>query len=122
MHAVCQGVFKQYTGLLTSTKDGNGKQPWFVGIRRSSNKMKIINMKLAQAKVPYEITRIVETFDDISDYKASMFRTFFLYLFSVLEMFCRKFISTMFAICHTPYMRCCRNKFRLKMSSKLGFF
>ena len=85
MHAVCQGVFKQYTGLLTSTKDGNGKKPWFVGIRRSSNKMKVINMKLSQAKVPYEITRIVESFDDFSDYKASMFRTFFLYLFPVLE-------------------------------------
>ena len=47
--------------------------------------MKVINMKLSQAKVPYEITRIVESFDDFSDYKASMFRTFFLYLFPVLE-------------------------------------
>ena len=80
MHSVCQGVFKLFTGLFTSTKNKNGKQEWFLG-----QKMGIINAKLAQIKVPYEITRVINSFNVFSDWKSSMYRKFFLYLYPVLE-------------------------------------
>jgi hypothetical protein len=80
MHSVCQGVFKLYTCLFTSTKNRNGKREWFLG-----QKMEIINSKLAQIRVPYEITRVINSFNDFSDWKSSMYRNFFLYLFPVLE-------------------------------------
>lgn len=80
MHSVCQGVFKIYTSLFTSTKNGNGKEQWFLG-----HKMEIINVKLAQVKIPYEITRVGYSFNDFTDWKSSVYRNFFLYLFPVLE-------------------------------------
>lgn len=80
MHSVCQGVFKLFTTLFTSTKNKNGKRDWFLG-----RKMGIINVKLAQIKVPFEVTRVIHSFNDFSDWKSSMYRNFFLYLFPVLE-------------------------------------
>jgi hypothetical protein len=71
MHSVCQGVFKLFTTLFTSTKNKNGKRDWFLG-----RKMGIINVKLAQIKVPYEVTRVIHSFNDFKDWKSSMYRNF----------------------------------------------
>jgi hypothetical protein len=65
IHSVCQGVFKLFAGLFTSTKEGNSKKPYFWG-----TKMDILNAKLAQIKVPYEITRVIDSFNDFSDWKS----------------------------------------------------
>lgn len=47
--------------------------------------MKLINRKLAQIRPPSEVTRVVDSLDDISNWKASMFRSFGLYFYVALE-------------------------------------
>lgn len=80
LHSCCHGSFKLYLELLTSTVAGNGKQKWYVG-----KKMKVINERLMLTRPPYEITRTVERLNNRSDWKASTYRTFTLYLFPILE-------------------------------------
>ena len=56
------------------------KEPWYIG-----KKMAVIKTRLAQVKPPYEITRMIESFDDFPSWKASMYRTFGLFYFVILE-------------------------------------
>lgn len=81
IHCCCQGVYKLFINIFTSTKRPNGQQSWFLG----KNKMKIINARLKQTRPPYRITRKIERMDDTSDWKASTYRTFTLYFFPLLE-------------------------------------
>lgn len=80
LHSCCQGVMKQLITLWFSSDRNNKKKPWYIG-----NKIHIINARLAQIKPPYEITRSTGAIDDIPNWKASMFKTFGLYFFQVLE-------------------------------------
>jgi hypothetical protein len=80
LYSCCQGVFKSYIILFTSTVGENGKKEWYLG-----RKMKVINSGLIAAKPPYEITRTIECLDITSDWKASTFRTFQLYYFPILQ-------------------------------------
>ncbi len=78
MHSCCQGNFKLSLNLWTDQK--YGKQPW--SIRR---KISIVNTRLSLTKPPYEITRTMGPVDDLSNWKASMYRNFALFFFVVLE-------------------------------------
>ena len=80
LHSCCHGSFKLYVDLLTSKVGGNGKKEWFVG-----GKMAVINARLKLTRPPYEITRTIECLDNLTDWKASTYRTFTLYFFPILE-------------------------------------
>ncbi len=66
LHSICQGAFRMFFRLWTLSKFS--KQPWYIG-----NKMTIIRTRLAQVKPPYEVTRMIESFDDFPTWKASMY-------------------------------------------------
>jgi hypothetical protein len=78
MHACCQGVFKLLIKLWTFQKFS--KEPW--SIRK---KLQVLNSRLFKTKPPYEITRVLGALDDLSNWKASMFRAFVLFFVDVLE-------------------------------------
>lgn len=78
MHSCCQGVIKQFIQLWFSKK--YSKKMWYIG-----NKSEIVNSRLWQIKPPYEVTRTPGKIDDLSDWKASSYRSFALYYFQVLE-------------------------------------
>ena len=78
LHSICQGGFKYFFRLWTLPKFS--KEPWYIG-----KKMAVIKTRLAQVKPPYEITRMIESFDDFPSWKASMYRTFGLFYFVILE-------------------------------------
>ena len=84
---------KRKRNMLNSTassvKDFIVMERWTALWRKTvvflGQKIEIINAKLTQIKVPYEITRVIDSFNVFSDWKSSMYRNFFLYLFPVLE-------------------------------------
>jgi hypothetical protein len=78
MHSCCQGVFKLMIKLWTFQK--YSKEPWSV-----RGKLKVLNSRLLNTKPPYEITRVMIALDDLSDWKASMFRAFVILYVDVLE-------------------------------------
>lgn len=78
MHACCQGVFKLLIRLWTLQKFSN--KPW--SIRK---KLQVLNSRLSRTKPAYEITRVMGALDDLSNWKASMFRAFVLFFVDVLE-------------------------------------
>jgi hypothetical protein len=78
MHSCCQGVFKLMIKLWTLPKFS--KKPWSV-----REKLKVLNSRLMNTKPPYEITRVMGALDDLSNWKASMFRAFVLFFVDVLE-------------------------------------
>lgn len=80
MHGSCLGVVKYFLKLFFTGKKGQGS--WFIGTR---TKLSIVNARLKKTKPPYEITRTGGQVDDLPNWKASMFRSFGLYYFVVLE-------------------------------------
>lgn len=78
MHACCQGVFKLMIKLWTFQK--YSKEPWSV-----RETLEVLNSRLLNTKPPYEITRVMIALDDLSNWKASMFRAFVLFYVDVLE-------------------------------------
>ena len=62
LHSICQGGFKLFFRLWTLPKFS--KEPWHIG-----KKMAVIKTRLAQVKPPYEINRMIESFDDFSSWK-----------------------------------------------------
>lgn len=79
MHSCCQGVIKQFIKLWTDTK--YSKKNWYI----SKQKKAALNARLLKIKPPYEITRVMASIEDLSVWKASMFRSFCLYFFPLLE-------------------------------------
>ncbi len=55
--------------LWTDKKYKNEK--WYVG-----HLLNVINARLAQAKPTYDISRTVDSLSDLTNWKASMYRTF----------------------------------------------
>ncbi len=78
LHSCCEGVFKLLIELWTSSK--NSKNEWYIG-----DKVGIINAKLLNIEVPYEVTRVTAGINKLKVWKASMYRSFTLYFFHVLE-------------------------------------
>ena len=78
MHGDCLGVAKQFLKLYFTGKKSQGL--WYIG-----TKIPVVNARLMNIKPPYEITRSAGAVDDLPHWKASMFRSFFLYYFVVLE-------------------------------------
>ena len=78
MHALCLGVVKTLMELWTTKK--HSKEPWYIG-----DKIGLIRARLSKTKPPYEITRTPGQFDDLAHWKASEFRAFLLYYFTVLK-------------------------------------
>ena len=78
MHALCLGVVKTMIDHWTRKK--RSKENWYIG-----DKMDVIKARLSKIKPPYEITRTPGQFDDLSNWKASEFRAFFLYYFTILK-------------------------------------
>lgn len=77
MHAVCLGVIRYFLLLwLTSSS----KLGWSIKC-----KIDILNVRMKAVKPPYEISRCPRTVDNISFWKASEFRAFALYYFSLLD-------------------------------------
>lgn len=69
MHGDCLGVCKQFWKLFFT---GKQSQPWFI-----RDKISIANARLMNIKPPYEISRSTGAVDDLKNWKASMFRSFF---------------------------------------------
>ncbi len=80
MHAGCQGVIKHFIQLFTSS-DWK-KKPWFIG---KSEDIENVNRRLASSKTPYEIKRTLVHIADLTDWKASMYHSFLIYHFQLLE-------------------------------------
>ncbi len=81
LHSVCEGVFKLMLNLWTLPKFR--KKDWFIG-----DKSPIIDKRLNEIQPSYEITRTHTSpvsVTKLSTWKASMFRSFFLYYFPILE-------------------------------------
>lgn len=80
LHSCCEGVFKLLINLWTLPKFR--KNDWFIG-----DQVSVINKRLSEIRRPYEITRTHSTdgISKLSTWKASMFRSFFLYYFPILE-------------------------------------
>lgn len=81
LHSVCEGVFKLMLNLWTLPKFR--KKDWFIG-----DKSLIIDKRLNEIQPSYEITRTHTapvSVMKLSTWKASMFRSFFLYYFPILE-------------------------------------
>ena len=68
------------TTLWTATKFS--RQDWYIGKNSS-----VINKRLYEIQPPYEITRThaEESINKLSSWKASIYRSFFLYYFPILE-------------------------------------
>ena len=79
MHAGCQGVIKHFIRLFTSS-DWK-KKSWFMNSEDKAN----VNRRLASSKPPYEIKRTLVDMADLTDWKASMYRSFLIYHFQLLE-------------------------------------
>lgn len=77
MHSVCQGVIKLMIQLWTLPK--YSKKPWSI-----SKKMKIINSRIRNCTPSFEITRSFDSME-LTNWKASMFRSFGLFFFVILE-------------------------------------
>ena len=69
MHGDCLGVCKQFLKLFFT---GKKNQRWFIG-----DNISIVNARLMNIKPPYEISKSTGAVDDLSKWKASMFRSFF---------------------------------------------
>lgn len=69
MHGSCLGVCKQFLKLFFT---GKKSQVWFIG-----DKIPIFNARLINLKPPYEISRSAGAVDDLPNWEASMFRSFF---------------------------------------------
>lgn len=69
MHGSCLGVCKQFLKLFFT---GQKSQVWFIG-----DKIPIFNARLINLKPPYEISRSAGAVDDLPNWEASMFRSFF---------------------------------------------
>lgn len=108
MHSCCQGVFKMFINLWTSPK--YSKMPWYVG-----HKKKIINCRLAQIKPSYEVTRLIDSLDDLSNWKASMYRSFALYFFVIIGTYCQPSILFTFQNLATECLLLCKNQSPSKM-------
>ena len=78
LHSCCLGVFKFFIHLWTDKK--HKKQKWYIGHLTT-----VINARLGQAKPPYDVSRTIDSIGDLSNWKASMYRTFTLYYFHLLE-------------------------------------
>ena len=81
LHSCCEGTFKLLVNLWTLPKFR--REDWFIG-----NRAAIINKRLSEIQPPYEITRthsLSAGITKLSVWKASMFRSFFLYYFPILE-------------------------------------
>lgn len=80
LHSCCEGAFKLMISLWTQPKFR--KKDWFIG-----NRDAVINKRLFEIHPPYELTRThsSETINKLAKWKASMFRSFFLYYFPILE-------------------------------------
>ncbi len=78
MHSVCQGVIKLLINLWTQSKFN--KKPWSL-----TKKLKIINARIKSCSPSYEVTRSFDSFGDLSNWKASIFRSFALFFYVILE-------------------------------------
>jgi len=81
LHSCCEGVFKLLINLWTLPKFR--QNDWFIG-----NRSAIINKRLNEIQPPYEVTRthsLSAGITKLSVWKASMFRSFFLYYFPILK-------------------------------------
>ena len=78
MHSSCLGVIKYFIVLWTSPK--HSKKPWSL-----VKKMKVINTRLRNCTPSYEVTRSFDSLDDLSNTKASMYRSFALFFYVILE-------------------------------------
>lgn len=78
LHSCCEGVFKLLVELWTSKK--HRKNEWYIG-----DKIALINAKLINIEPPYEVTRTTAGVDKLKVWKASMYRSFTLYYFHILE-------------------------------------
>jgi len=78
MHSCCQGCFKQMIQLFTDNK--HAKKPWSI-----RGKLAVANSRLPNTKPCYEITRVMGALDDLSNWKASMFKNFALFFYTILE-------------------------------------
>ena len=79
MHSCCLGIIKMFIKLWTDSK--YSKEDWHLG----KDVLSVANKRLLNTTPPHEVTRIMASFDDLSVWKASMFRSFCLYYFPVLE-------------------------------------
>lgn len=78
LHSCCQGVFKQFIVLWTLPK--YKKEPWSI-----VQKISIVNNRLQRIRPSKEVTRTIDALDDLADWKASMFRSFTLFFYVILE-------------------------------------
>ena len=78
MHSCCLGVFKMFMNLWLAGKYKTNK--WYIGHLKA-----VVNARLGQARPPYDISRTIDSIDDLTHWKASMYRTFALYYFHLLE-------------------------------------
>lgn len=91
MHSCCLGVFRMFLKLWTDKKYKGEK--WYIG-----HKLNFVNARLAQLKPPYDLSRTIDSLSDMNNWKASMYRTFTLYYFYILE-----------EILPSPYFKHCSN-------------
>ena len=79
LHSVCHGGIRFFLHLWT---DGSShKEPWYLNKQRRS----ILDARLGQMKLPYDVTRTCRPISEINLWKASEFRSFALYYFPALE-------------------------------------
>lgn len=78
LHCVCLGVVRYLMLLWITAKIGD---LWYI----DKHHIMLLNKRLEATKPPHEITRSPRTLDNIKFWKASEFRAFALYYFTVLE-------------------------------------
>lgn len=78
MHPCCQGCFKQMIQLFTDSK--HTKKSWSI-----RGKLAEAKSRLSNTRPCYGITREMGALDDLSNWKASMFKNFALFFYTILK-------------------------------------
>lgn len=80
LHGVCLGNFKYFMNLFSDNAKENLTKPWYI-----AKKLKRVNNRIQKIMPPSEISRTPQTFDRLSNMKASEFRSFGIYYYPVME-------------------------------------
>lgn len=78
MHSVCQGAIKQLIQLWTLP--AYSKRNWSL-----TKKLKVINARIRNCTPSYEVTRTFDSLNELANWKASMYRSFALFFYVILE-------------------------------------
>ena len=80
LHGVCLGKFKYFMNLFSDNAKENFTKPWCI-----AKKLKRVKNRIQKIMPPSEISRTPQTFDRLSNMKASEFRSFGIYYHPVME-------------------------------------